>query len=120
MPKFQPTEGVRTMAEMNEEELHEKIEEYREEVLRFIPLRYTDERRRIQEAGSLKLISRGIDAFLKRTKPKKAVCVDPSTLHDGHSAQISVHRVFQKNLVPVRDRIEAELKDLVVIEDERE
>ena len=109
------------MTEINEEELHDKTEEFRERALRFIPFRYEPERARIESAGSLKLISRGIDAFLERTRPKDGgESEEPLSPHDTRSARISVHRVFMNNLLPIRNEIEAELKDLVIVEEERE
>ena len=103
------------MVMMDEEQIDDAVEAFKDEILRYIPFRYTAERDRIQSAGSLQQLMLGVQAFLDRTAPR--IATDDSIIDSRNlpSAQIAVHRVFMHNLAPIMNRMRSLMDDLVLI-----
>lgn len=102
------------MVEMTEEELYDRIEDFKDEALEYIPGRYINARERIRKATSLKEVFRGISAFLEEMRPK-----DNWRNDHQHLVQKSVYRVYKKNLFPVRNAVDKLARDLVIVAEER-
>ena len=106
--------------QLDEEEVAELIAAFKGRILNLIPAhRYaTTERTAIKNAGSLKMLLKSLDAYLARMKPRQDGTVPFTDM--THTAQISVFRVIQRNLAPIRQELADFMASVVVIEQERE